>query len=139
MVASSVEDMFDSSWIDDLDSASACEAVLGTQEDLRQAEWREIALAAHWAVLHQRPEPSTSEDAAGPSRGRETVRPAGGDGTPLIAGFAASELALLMGTGFITADKLIRDAVDLQHRHPLCGEAWARARGGSGRPGRSRG
>jgi hypothetical protein len=114
--------MFDSSWIADLDAASACEAVLGTQSDLREAEWRELALAAQWAVLHQSQQPQAAR-AGQERRGRETVRPAGGDGTPLISGFAAAELALLMGTGFITADKLIRDAVDLQQRHPRLWQA----------------
>ena len=44
--------MFDTSWIADLDADGACEAVVGTQGDLREAEWRELALAAHWADLH---------------------------------------------------------------------------------------
>ena len=44
--------MFDTSWIADLDADGACRAVAGTQADLREAEWRELALAAHWADLH---------------------------------------------------------------------------------------
>ncbi|MEO5710738.1 MAG: hypothetical protein ABIQ59_15980, partial [Nocardioidaceae bacterium] len=44
--------MFDTSWIVDLDAAGACEAISGTQVDLREAQWRELVLAAHWADLH---------------------------------------------------------------------------------------
>ena len=44
--------MFDTSWIADLDATSACEAIVGTQQELREQEVCELRLAAHWAVLH---------------------------------------------------------------------------------------
>ena len=44
--------MFDTSWIAGLDADAACRAIAGTQVDLRESEWRELALAAHWADLH---------------------------------------------------------------------------------------
>ena len=62
--------------------------------------------------------------------------PAGAEGTGRIAEFGCAELAMLMGTGFLTASCLVRDAVDLQHRHPLLWRALGGAGAGSGRPGR---
>jgi hypothetical protein len=47
-----IEHMFDTSWIADLDADSACLAVAGNQQDLREQELRELLLAAHWATLH---------------------------------------------------------------------------------------
>ncbi len=47
--------MFDTGWIADLDAESACEAMTATQAGLREQEWRELALAAHWADLHPAP------------------------------------------------------------------------------------
>ena len=47
-----IEHMFDTSWIADLDAGSACLAITGNQQDLREQELRELLLAAHWATLH---------------------------------------------------------------------------------------
>jgi hypothetical protein len=115
--------MFDTSWVAGLSGEEACAAVVATQEGLREQEWREVALAAHWAVLHD------GESVTGPSSpgGERSVR-AGGDGTPEVSEFACAELGMLMGTGFIAASTLIRDAVDLQHRHPRMWEALAAGR-----------
>jgi hypothetical protein len=119
--------MFDISWIADLDAGSACEAIVGTQQELREHELRELVLAAHWAVLHG--------DESVPVRvgpvlpGTERVRQLGGDGTPAVAEFACAELGMLMGTGFVAADRLIRDALDLRHRHPRLWESLAPGRG----------
>ncbi|MEP7091064.1 MAG: hypothetical protein ABI776_13265 [Nocardioidaceae bacterium] len=116
--------MFDTIWIADLDTASACEAVIATQEELREREWQEIALAAHWVTLH---DPASLSLRDGPVLpGTERAKRAGGDGTPEVSEFACAELGALMGVGFISADSLMRDAVDLQHRHPRMWAALSR-------------
>ena len=120
--------MFDTSWIADLDAAAACRAITGTQADLREAEWRELALAAHWADLH---DGHTVPVRTGPVlAGMERAKRAGGDGTPMVAEFACAELGVLLGTSPISADHLIRDALDLRHRHPVL---WAALGAGKGR------
>ncbi len=125
--------MFDTSCIADLDAASACEAITATQDELREREWRELALAAHWADLHDERSLPVREGPVLPGTERAT-RP-GGDGTPLVAEFACAELGLLMGIGYIAADNLIRDALDLRHRHPLM---WAALASGEGRVWKAR-
>ena len=44
--------MFDTTWIAELDADTACEVVLANQAALREQEFRELAMAAHWADLH---------------------------------------------------------------------------------------
>ncbi len=125
--------MFDTSWIADLDADGACRAVAGTQQDLREAEWRELALAAHWADLHDE---QTIPVSAGPVlAGLERAVRLGGDGTPLVAEFACAELAVLMGIGCVAAEHLVRDALDLRHRHPVL---WAALGAGRGRVWKAR-
>ncbi len=125
--------MFDMDAIADLDAEAACAAVVATQAELREREWRELVLAAHWATLH---DPDTLPDRDGPVLpGSERAKRAGGAGTPQITEFACAELGLLMGTGYIAADRLISDAVDLQHRHPLL---WAALAAGQGRVWKAR-
>lgn len=123
--------MFDVLEIADLDATAACQAVEATQAALREQEWRELALAEHWAVLHG-PESLPSPEA---SPGGERLRQVGGDGTPDVAEFACAELGLLMGVGFIAASTLMRDAVDLRHRHP---RMWSALRAGRARVWKAR-
>src|SRR4051794_20550535 len=122
--------MFDTSWVADLDAETACAAITATQEALRTQEWHELVLAAHWAALH---DPHTvcrdpGTPGSGKRGGERAVRP-GGDGTPQVAEFASAELGLVMGIGFIAAGSLIRDALDLQHRHPRLWQALAEGKG----------
>ncbi len=124
-----IEHMFDPSWSADLDAAAACEQVLANQDALREQEWREIALAAQWAVLHGEESLPPGGAACSAVPGGERLRPAGGDGTPQITEFACAELGLLMGRGFLSAQSLLRDAVDLQHRHPRLWASLAQGRG----------
>ena len=115
-----IEHMFDTSWVADLDAAGACRAVAGTQVELLEAEWRELVLAARWADLHDE---QTVPGSTGPVlAGMERATRVGGAGTPLVAEFACAELGVMMGTGVVSAQNLVRDALDLRHRHPLL---WA--------------
>src|SRR4051795_4551269 len=130
--------MFDTSWVADLDAETACAAITATQEALRTQEWHELVLAGHWAALHDphtvcrdpgTPGSGTPGSGTPGARGGErAVRP-GGDGTPQVAEFASAELGLVMGIGFIAAGSLIRDALDLQHRHPRLWQALAEGKG----------
>ena len=113
--------MFDSSELTDLDTRAVCEAVTANQAALREQEWRELALAAQWATLHG-PESVPDADRRGRTPGAERLVRRGGEGTPMISDLASAELGLVMGVGFIAANTLLRDALDLQHRHPLL---WA--------------
>jgi len=97
-----------------------------TQERLRESEWRELVLAGHWATLHDGDSvtgrPGRAGGEVGEPGGERVVYP-GGAGTPAVAEFACAELGLVMGCGFIAASSLIRDALDLAHRHPLMWQA----------------
>src|SRR3954468_15701353 len=117
--------MFDTSWVADLDAETACAAITATQDALRTQEWHELVLAAHWAALH---DPHTVCRDSGMPGGERAVRP-GGDGTPQVAEFACAELGLVMGIGFIAASGLIRDALDLRHRHPRLWQALGQGKG----------
>src|SRR3954453_2502409 len=122
--------MFDTSWVADLDAETACAAITATQEALRTQEWHELVLAGHWAALHD-PHTLCRDPGLGTPRapgGERAVRPGGG-GTPQVAEFASAELGLVMGIGFIAAGTLIRDALDLQHRHPRLWQALAEGKG----------
>ena len=82
----------------------------------------ELVMVAGWADVHN--EDSVPTDAAGRVLpGMERARAYGGDGTPLVAEFATAELAPLLGTSPPAADNLLRDGLDLRHRHP---RLWAR-------------
>ena len=125
--------MFDTDWLAELDADGVCEQVARTQAELRQAEWRELALAAQWAVLHDEHTLPTRTGRA-PQGAEGAVRP-GGEGTPFVAEFACAELATQMGTGFISASNLMADALDLRHRHP---RMWAALAAGEGRVWKAR-
>ena len=67
--------------------------------------------------------------------GTERAKQLGADGTPQVAEFACAELGLLRGCGFISADNLMRDALDLEHRHP---RMWQALRAGEARVWKAR-
>jgi hypothetical protein len=120
-----------------LDVQAVCAAVVAVQDRLRADEWAEIALAAQWAVLHD-PDTVPPGSSGRPGRrrpGGERVKRVGGHGTPGVAEFACAELGMLMGIGDLTANVLLRDAVDLQHRHPVL---WAGLPQGRGRVWKAR-
>ena len=65
----------------------------------------------------------------------ERAKQLGGAGTPAVAEFACAELGVLMGTSPVTAENLVRDAVDLRHRHP---HLWAALADGRARVWKAR-
>ena len=102
------------------DRACADRLVASVQAERRQAAER-LVLVAHWADLHHVPE----HDIRGASRGakREYAVPGGADGTPTVGEFAATELGMLLEISTTGAQQLIRDALNLRHRHPRWWEA----------------
>jgi hypothetical protein len=107
-------------WIADLDVHAACLAVEQWHEVRMRAEAELFVMAAHWADLHA--------EVTAPASGRalpgmERLGQVGADGTPDVAEFAAMELGALQGMGHVAAQHLVRDALNVRHRHPLL---WSR-------------
>ena len=74
-----------------LDATGTLEAVAEAFRWMVDAETRLLQLALHWADLHS--DDTLPDQPAGP--GRERPRLVGGDGTPLVAEFAAAELGAM--------------------------------------------
>ncbi len=138
--------MLDTAAIADLDGDAACVALDRARAALVAAEVAEFFLAAHWADLHPG-EAVEDERRARRRRGRrnprgsERGRQLGADGTPLVAEFAPMELGVHLGMGYVAAATLVRDALNVRHRHPLLWAALGRAlpasTGDAGAPGAS--
>lgn len=115
MAGSTVTSMVDTDWVEDLDASAAVAALERVHDARLEAEAAEFRLAAHWAVLH-------NGDAVDGGRrllpGMERSKPVGGDGTPPVREFAAAELAATLGMSPAAGRCLIRDALDVRHRHP---------------------
>ena len=109
----------------ELDAGAACEAVVAAHARLLAAEAERFVLAAHWADLHsgEALEEQRRRRGGRVVRGMERGRQVGADGTPWVAEFAAMELGALQGMGPVAAGCLIRDALNVRHRHPLLWEA----------------
>ena len=100
---------------DGLATASAlAEAISTNHDELLRAECRVLELAALWADAYGRD--AQTEDWS-PLVERATFF--GGAGTPAVDEFCVDELAALTGTGHLSAQVLIADALDLRHRLPL--------------------
>ena len=104
------------------DGQAAADALVANHARLVEAEAAELALAAHWADLHDEHTLSAGAGAgSGSGRvlpGTERARRFGGAGTPLVAEFAAAELGCLLGRSPGAAATLVADAVDVRHRLP---------------------
>ena len=111
--------MFDMGWVSGLDGDTACDAVAANHQARLQADATQLYLAAHWANLHNG-DPVDARGRVLP--GMERAKQLGGPGTPRVAEFATAELGALQGIGYVAADLLVLDALDLRHRHPLL---WA--------------
>jgi hypothetical protein len=119
--------MKDVRWIDGLDQQQAADAVVEARARLLRAEADRLALAVHWADLHD----SESVSGAGSGRllpGSERAVLVGGDGTPQVAEFSVAELAVLMQVSLASAASMMADGLDLRHRMPLL---WTAVQEGS--------
>lgn len=119
--------MEDVRWIDGLDQQEAADAVVEARTRLLRAEADRLALAVHWADLHD------SDSVTGPGTGRvlpgsERAVLVGGDGTPQVAEFAVAELAVLMEVSLAAGASMMADGLDLRHRMPLL---WTAVQEGS--------
>ncbi len=137
----------ETSWCEDLDGQAAADAFVANRARIVAAQAREFVLCAHWADLHhpdsqqpdsqqpdsQQPDsqhPDGAGRAGGPGMasgpgifpGMERGKALGGAGTPEVLEFATTELAVLAGVGTGTMDRMVRDALDARHRHPLLWE-----------------
>jgi hypothetical protein len=87
-------------------------------DTIRDAEADLLRVAYRWAVLKN---PDTLPASTVP--GAEKARMYGGDGTPQVCEFAASELGARLGMTTWAAGQLMADALDLVHRGT---DLWAR-------------
>lgn len=102
----------------DLDAGDTLTAVEGALRVKRSAEAEILRLAVHWADLH----PGLPDPATGPRLHDERQILLGGDGTPVVAEFAAAELAVSLEIHPLSARHLLADALDLRFRLP---RLWA--------------
>ena len=120
MVVSSVVVMFEV--LDGLDGRGLADALDANHRAGLGRRAFELLMVAGWADVHN--EDSVPTDGDGRVLpGMERAKAYGGDGTPLVAEFATVELAPLLGCSPVAADNLLRDGLDLRHRHP---RLWAR-------------
>jgi hypothetical protein len=113
--------------IDDLDRAGLLASVADAEAAERRASLRKLELALQWCVLH----PATADtgtavwgDAGLPGLG-ECDETLGGDGCPLVSGFAPEPFAAALGVSTVAGMQLLADALDLAHRLPA---TWRRVR-----------
>jgi hypothetical protein len=109
------EDM-DTAWVSELDGTGCADALADSHAAMVAAEVTQMRLVAHWCDLHSGDDIATDGERALP--GRERMVTLGGDGTPRVREFPAAELGLLLGTTTTAAQWLMRDVLDLRHRHP---------------------
>ncbi|WP_375430006.1 DUF222 domain-containing protein [uncultured Friedmanniella sp.] len=90
--------------------------------DLMRVECRVLSVAVAWADAHE-----VDADAGDYQPLVERACAWGGDGTPAVSEFCASELGALQGTGMVAARSLIADALDVRYRLP---RLWAQVQAG---------
>lgn len=112
--------MFEPAPVADLDPRNCADALADSVLEQRRFDARRVAMVNHWADLH----PLVDETEVDPSwtrlrrRTQTKAESYGADGTPAVSEFAATELGLLLQTTTTTAGNLLRDSLDLRHRHP---------------------
>jgi hypothetical protein len=84
---------------------SCADGLVASVPEMRLVAAQRMARVVHWADLHA------------PAPGKAGFTP-GGDGTPEVTPFAATELGCLLQTTTMSARSLLADALDLRHRHP---------------------
>jgi len=124
--------MFELGWVDDLDGDRACDAVAAVHRAELENDAKKLYLAAHWADLHN----GDALDSSGRVLpGMEQAKRLGGAGTPRVLEFACAEFAALQGMHPAAGRNLLRDALNLRHRHP---QLWAAATSGQVRAWQAR-
>ncbi len=118
--------MFDTD-LDALDETATLSYVETARAAADRAEVDILQAAAHWADLHSELARATSPLLPG----SEKLVQFGGDGTPVLAEFAPSELGVVLATSPSAAERLVGDALDLRHRLP---RLWARIVAGEVKP-----
>ena len=78
------------------------------------AEIAQVRLVARLCDLHS----ATAAPVPSPVAGTERSVLVGGDGTPRVEEFAVGELGVLLDLTTSAARGLMRDVLDLRHRHP---------------------
>ncbi|MCW2765187.1 MAG: hypothetical protein JWO11_1146, partial [Nocardioides sp.] len=109
--------------VDDLDADTLLVLARDAETRVRAAERTKLNLAARWCVLHPaktdtgHPAHATWSEAGGPDvLGCDEA--IGGDGTPLVAAFAAEPFAAALGISTRAGLQLMADALNLEHRQP---------------------
>jgi hypothetical protein len=110
--------------VDDLDADWLLALAEDAEVQSRQAERRKLRYAYQWCVLN----PATEDTgrATWSELGREALdcdEAIGGEGTPLVAAFAAEQLGAALRVSTSAALQLMADALNLRHRLPLI---WAK-------------
>jgi hypothetical protein len=99
--------------VEELDGVGCADALAASHARLVETERDQVLLIAQWCDLHGgpiRPRPAV--------HGAERTVAVGADGTPVVREFAADELGVLLCTTTTAARGLMRDVLDLRHRHP---------------------
>ena len=108
--------------LDVMDGQGVADALDANRRVVLGRQAFEMRLVAGWADLYG-PDTVPRDGRGRVLPGMEQAKLYGGAGTPEVGEFATAELALLLGVPPQTADNLVRDALDLRHRHPAL---WAR-------------
>ena len=103
-----------SDWVTLLDGVGCADELAASRARIVEAELTQVRLVEHWCDLHSGP-----VDHVRPALpGAERAFALGAGGTPPVREFAAGELGLLLGLTTTSARSLMRDVLDLRHRHP---------------------
>ena len=117
-----------------LDAAAVLAAARGFRAEANAAEAGVLASAVEWAHLHLVDEVDQAATWL-VEGGRHTGVPIAGEGAPLVAEFAVTELATALGLSTESGRTLLAHALELCHRLP---RTWARVQAGELAPWRAR-
>jgi hypothetical protein len=116
----------------DLSRRDLLDTVTVREQARRRADIDLLLIAREWAIANG-PDAVHLTKAGKPGRAR--LREYGAVGTPLVASTAGAQLAVRMGRATGSGDRLIADAVDLEHRLP---SIWTRVVAGEVMPSYAR-